>query len=53
MKATPKSQLTTYFQAWLTLMEDAYHVLDVEEFRKLENKIKAEIAFYRKRKKKK
>lgn len=39
-----------FFNEWLTLMEQAYETLSKEDFRKLEDKIIAEIDFHRKRK---
>lgn len=51
MKYTKKSQIKTYFELWLTLMERAYEKLSKKEFRELEDKIRAEITFHRKRKK--
>lgn len=45
-----KSQVIPMFNEWLTLMERAYEILNKKEFRELENKIKAEIAYHRKRK---
>lgn len=46
-----KSQVAPLFDEWLTLMEKAHELLTKEEFRKLEDQIKTEIAFHRKRKK--
>lgn len=46
-----KSQVPVLFDAWLTLMEEAYEKLSKIEFRQLEEKIKHEIAFRRRRKK--
>jgi hypothetical protein len=46
-----KSPTTVYFNTWLSLMEDAWRVLSRADFRELEERIKKEIAFHRKRKK--
>jgi hypothetical protein len=48
-----KSQVPRYFNDWLTLMETAHWALTKKEFRELENKIRAEIKFSRKRRTKK
>jgi hypothetical protein len=45
-----KSQITPLFNEWLTLMEKAYEQLSKDDFLKLEDKIKEEIAFHRKNK---
>lgn len=45
-----KSMVTLFFEAWLTQMERAYQNLTKKEFRALEDKIRFEIAFHRKRK---
>jgi hypothetical protein len=46
-----KSQIIPIFNEWLTLMERAFNDLSKVEFRQLEDKIRNEIAFHRKRKK--
>jgi len=45
-----KSLVGPLFNEWLTLMEKAYDTLNYHEFRELENKIKNEISFHRRRK---
>jgi hypothetical protein len=47
-----KSLVNLLFDEWLTLMEKAYEVLSKEGFRLLEDKIKGEIAYSRRHKKK-
>jgi hypothetical protein len=47
-----KSQVTSIFNDWLKFMERAYEQLNKKEFRELEDKIRKEISFHRKRKKK-
>jgi len=49
-KLLTKSQVPVFFDEWLTLMERADRQLTKEQFRELEDKIKFEIAFRRKRK---
>jgi len=44
-----KSQVPYYFDEWLTLMERAHEDLTQPQFRELEEKMKSEIAFHRKR----
>lgn len=43
-----KSSVTTHFNNWLSIMEQAYSELTAEEFRELEDKIRNEITHYRK-----
>lgn len=45
-----KTPVDVFFQDWLTLMEHAHEQLTKKQFRKLEDKIKHEIAFHRKKK---
>lgn len=45
-----KSQVPVYFNDWLTLMEGAFERLTKKEFKELEDRIKKEIAFHRRRK---
>lgn len=45
-----KSQVPVYFNKWLTLMEQAYEILDDTQWRELEDQIIAEIETSRKSK---
>ena len=51
MKYTRKSQIKGIFEEWLNFMQTVHERLSKKEFRELEDKIRAEIAFHRKRKK--
>ena len=46
-KVVKKSQVKTFFDKCLDLMEEAYNDLTFYEFEELENKIKAEINAHR------